>query len=165
MSSTHIPSKTAMANECGITRNTLARWMKRPDFPPETPQGWERQAVLAFAKDALAKAAKAQSGPHADLKAEKLKLECARLAEIIRIEKTRADQAEFAAATERKEFIAMHDVAEMVQAIRRGFDYAMGRFIERVKLRGDVDLLVWAERAEDAVLADLKTIIEKEAHE
>jgi predicted DNA-binding transcriptional regulator AlpA len=76
MSSTHIPSKTAMANECGITRNTLARWMKRPDFPPETSSGWEREAVLTFAKSALARAAKCQTGQDSDLKRRKLELQC-----------------------------------------------------------------------------------------
>jgi predicted DNA-binding transcriptional regulator AlpA len=158
---THFKTKTEMADACQTSRTTLYTWMKRPDFPPETSHGWERQAVLRFAKDALQRAAKSQRGENHELKAEKIRLECDRLKELIRVETVRADAAEFEAAIRRKEFMAQTDVREMVFETRRMFDRAMACFIERVKTRRDIDLLKWAEQAEDSILLHIRQMVEE----
>jgi len=117
MKTDRLDSVNAISHACGVSWATAKKWTGRKGFPPHAKNGWETGAVLAFAKDAKHAAGKAQSGPHRELKAEKLKREIKRLDELIGIDRARRRRAERAAEVATTGLVSRGDAVKAVSQI------------------------------------------------
>lgn len=62
-------NQSEMARMARVDRTTIAKWVKRPDFPAQVKgKGWPVKAFREYAKKATEAAAKAQTGDNAELK-------------------------------------------------------------------------------------------------
>ena len=91
---TTFKTKTEIAIATGTKAATVDRYLKMPDAPKRGKDGWARVETLAFFRDQKAKAAAAQTGDNADLKARKLELECKILEERLTAERRANEEAE-----------------------------------------------------------------------
>lgn len=68
----HITSKADLSQAMQCARSTVDKWLGDPAFPRKTARGWPRREVLAYSKQAKAKAKEHQTGDNADLKRVRL---------------------------------------------------------------------------------------------
>jgi len=69
-------TKADIARGCKVARPTVYKWLTHPDFPAKQKDGWPCDQVERFAREAMKRAIKAQTGDNADLKRKKLELQC-----------------------------------------------------------------------------------------
>ena len=75
----HVTTYTRFAEVAGVNRGTVTKWRRRDDFPVRTEEGWPVRVVRAYGRDRFAEAVKCQTGDNANLKAERLRKQIARL--------------------------------------------------------------------------------------
>lgn len=153
-------TKTEMSDGLGIPRSTLYRWIKRNGFPKQTRRGWSKEAVHEFARDALAKAVKAQTGPNADLKADKLRREIRRLDELVGYDRERRKQAEIETAKRRGELVTSDEVKRTLAELCAAFRHGLNRLVEITMAEAsDAKEVERAERVRDDTLKAVQAAI------
>ena len=107
-------TQTILAAICSTTRQTLAVWQKRPDWPGDAA---DESTLKTYAAQRLEASKKAQRGENADLKRRKLEKQIALLHEQARRAKTEADKSQFAHELERNQFIEVRAHRIIVEGI------------------------------------------------
>ena len=137
-----------LAEELGLARQNIHKtWLSKDGFPVKTKGGWNVRLCAEFIKDYKAKQMEQQQGANADLKREKLRLECEKLQVSIDILK-----GDYISMVDHLKEMAQH--AGMVKAVFQ-------QWHESIKASGaGVELIKEAKRLEERCLAGLREAVE-----
>jgi len=137
-----------LSDELGLARQNIHKtWLSKDGFPLKSKSGWNVRLCAEFIKAYKAEQMKTQGGLNADLKREKLRLECEKLQVGIDIMK-----GDYISMVDHLKEIAQH--AGMVKAV-------FNQWGEAIKASGaSVELIKEAKRLEERCLAGLREAVE-----
>lgn len=149
---------TKLAALCGTSRQTLALWQARHDWPGD---GASEAVLKRYAAAALARTRMNQAGPHADLKRSKLEKQIRLLTAQANRAETESQSAALRLAAERNEVIPLAEFKAHLLEMQNVCLRLWEAWIESIgSKRKDAELIEDMRKGRDQVLAELVAVID-----
>ena len=151
-------NQTKLASICGVSRQTLALWQARHDWPGD---GATEATLKRYAAASLARTKKNQAGPHADLKRAKLEKQIRLLTAQANRAETESESAALRLAAERAQVVPLAEFKAHMLEMQNVCLRLWEAWIEAIgSKRKDAALMEEMRKGRDQVLAELVAVID-----